>query len=195
MARPGATARCEGWPGVVARCKAGGQARGGWRGCKGAAQVPKVVARVGRGAMARWARCEGCGGTGVRYRRWHVGPVTKRPRKLPIRSGTLPVTWCGWPVFDGSTSRGCSAFVRGPWGRSAYNRSSSRMSLVSRAVMSFVLQDQGNGNPWPRFFTFRFNHGRMGRRIGWGSSPGFRFTLAGLPRRYGGDWRTRPARR
>lgn len=50
------------------------------------------------------------------YRRWHVRPVTMRPRMLPIRSGTLPVTWCGWPVIDGSTSRGCSVFVRGPWG-------------------------------------------------------------------------------
>lgn len=64
VARPGAMARCEGRPGVVARCKAGGQARGGWRGCKGAAQVPKVMARVGRGGrgpVARVAAVPECG--------------------------------------------------------------------------------------------------------------------------------------
>src|SRR5690606_40768244 len=50
------------------------------------------------------------------YRRWHVHRVTKRPRYVPIRSGTLPVTWCGWPVIDGSTSRGCLVAMLGPWG-------------------------------------------------------------------------------
>ena len=51
-----------------------------------------------------------------RYRRWHVHRVTMRARYVPIRSGTLPVTWCGWPVIDGSTSRGCPVFMLGPWG-------------------------------------------------------------------------------
>ena len=54
------------------------------------------------------------------YRRWHVCRVTKRPRYVPIKRGTLPIAWCGWPVIDGSTSRGCPVFMRGPWGQMRY---------------------------------------------------------------------------
>ena len=65
------------------------------------------------------------------------------------------------------------------------------MSLVSRAVESFVLQGHTKRNPWRQFFTFGLKDALIGRR----NSGGRRAAPAGVPdqarggRRgaYGGD--------
>ncbi len=63
------------------------------------------------------AREKGCGGTVLGTA---AGMSTQLPCVLdmcPSGRDALPVPWCGWPVIDGSTSRGCSVFMLGPWGR------------------------------------------------------------------------------
>jgi hypothetical protein len=57
---------------------------------------------------------KGCGGTRG-CRRWHARRVTMRALLCPSGRELLPVTWLGNPV-SGLASRGCSVFVRGPWG-------------------------------------------------------------------------------
>ncbi|CAM5720945.1 hypothetical protein STENM223S_03403 [Streptomyces tendae] len=50
-----------------------------------------------------------------------VPPLAGRPRYQASsicahQAGELCPAWCGWPVIDGSTSRGCAVSMRGPWG-------------------------------------------------------------------------------
>lgn len=65
---------------------------------------------------ARRSRAEGVS-TWLRRYRYPAPPLACPPsyqassKMCPSGRELLPVTWCGWPVFDGSTSRGCSVFM------------------------------------------------------------------------------------
>ncbi|PZT68943.1 hypothetical protein DN402_16110 [Streptomyces sp. SW4] len=101
--------------GAAARRGVGGRRRHGAEGRCGA--QGRCGPEGGAGGAA-----QKCGGTRTRTAAgMHIG-VPSVLDICPSGRELLPVTWCGWPVIDGSTSRGCPMSMLGPWGQCALLR-------------------------------------------------------------------------
>lgn len=126
------------------------------------------------------------------YRRRHEQRVTKRPRCAAHQDGDFARSWCGWPVIDGSTSRGCPLFMHGPLGMYVLVILSDVLSRVNRSLPLYP-RKRISGTPWCTYLLLSSNSGetdRVGGAVKQGSAcPAGRRHVGREPR----SWGSRPS--